>query len=215
MNTTIPTAETSTEIPFLPLSDADRAHLIENKGTFENGYDGDGVAAVLREFESARLVCVWGSYDDMGYGGDSEFFGQAKFADVPGNGVTSGPWRQVHPDVWTYLSDPDSTIDPATIACLLAPTAEFARQDIDTLFSDGECNMAVKEETETCTVDDCDESLDDGEGFDGYCGNHADKIEGHNHGAHRPLGETDDEGDETTGPDDECPNCDGANITWG
>lgn len=28
-----------------------------------------------------------------------------------------------------------------------------------------------------CVAEGCDEPLDDGEGFDGYCGNHADVLE--------------------------------------
>lgn len=70
------------------------------------------------------------------------------------------------------------------------------------------------EDEETCIADDCDESLDDGEGFDGYCGTHADKIEGHNTGQHRVSG-FDDDGDPASGPDPECPNCNGAGVTWG
>lgn len=37
---------------------------------------------------------------------------------------------------------------------------------------------------ETCAADDCDDDLSDGEGYDGYCGTHADLIEAHESGAH-------------------------------
>lgn len=235
MNTqnTATTATTATdEIEMIPLSPADVAHLIDNQGMFVNGYDDDAINSVLGNFETARLVCLWAYYDDYGYGGDSEFFGVAKVADpaythLHANATKDeGPWRQVHPDVWSYLSDPDSDIDPANIPCLLVATTEHAPQNINDLGGDGFANVATENKTETdedddeddeetCVDDDCDESLEDGEGFDGYCGNHADKIEGHNEGRHRPVGEKDDEGDDANGPDDECPNCGGAGIVWG
>lgn len=33
---------------------------------------------------------------------------------------------------------------------------------------------------DVCDVDGCTNSLDDGEGFDGYCGEHADHLENMN-----------------------------------
>ena len=80
-------------------------------------------------------------------------------------------------------------------------------------FAVGEDDRTPDEE-ETCIADDCDESLNDGEGYDGYCGTHADKIEGHNEGQHRVSG-FDDNGDPANGPDADCPNCNGAGVTWG
>lgn len=58
---------------------------------------------------------------------------------------------------------------------------------------------------DVCVVEDCGESLNDGEGFDGYCGTHADKIESHSEGYHQAA-----EG----GPDADCPNCNGAGVVW-
>lgn len=37
--------------------------------------------------------------------------------------------------------------------------------------------QAAGDDDDTCAEDDCDASLDDGEGYDGYCGNHADQRE--------------------------------------
>lgn len=51
------------------------------------------------------------------------------------------------------------------------------------------------EEVEECAAPDCEESLDDGEGWNGFCGHHADLIANHEEGDH----------DGTTSPD--CPEC--------
>jgi hypothetical protein len=53
------------------------------------------------------------------------------------------------------------------------------------------------EEDDVCRFEDCEESLDDGEGWDGYCGNHADKVYGHEQ-------DRDDE-DIVHDCDEECP----------
>lgn len=125
---------------------------------------------------------------------------------------TTGPWRRIHPDVWRYLSDPDTDIDPEQIPSLL-DTGEHAVFEDQDIADKGFIQNEDEDDEDECT--ECGESLDDGEGYDGYCGGCADKIENHNQGGHRPLGETDDEGDDATGPDDECPNCNGAGIVWG
>lgn len=227
---TAPTAPVGVSI--IALTEADVAHLIEHKGTFEDGYDDAAISSVLDGFETARLVCVWDYHDDYGYGGNSEFFGVTKVPDpaythmYPNATKDEGPWRQVHPDVWAFLSDPDSDIDPATIPCLLVSTTEYAPQNINDLPGDGFANVAIENKTdsddsdndddeEICVGDDCEESLEDNEGYDDYCGTCTDKIENHNLGKHRPIGETDDDGDDSEGPDDECPNCKGAAVVWG
>lgn len=46
----------------------------------------------------------------------------------------------------------------------------------------------------------CHSSLDDGEGFDGFCGNCADLIESHLSGGHEDRGE--------------CPSCNGIEVVW-
>ena len=51
---------------------------------------------------------------------------------------------------------------------------------------------------DVCAVEDCDERLDDGEGYGGYCGHHADLIESHREGSHLDV---------RRGPSPDCPTC--------
>lgn len=54
---------------------------------------------------------------------------------------------------------------------------------------------------ETCAAEDCNDTLDDGEGYDGYCGYHADLIESHHAGEHATHIASD------SGANDDCPEC--------
>jgi hypothetical protein len=205
----------------VPLAESDIDLLREHKGWFENGYDNRDAMKVLDCFQSADMVVTWEYLDDGSEAGCSEFIGMeyvtvGTYESGMPRVETTGPWRRIHPDVWTYLSDPECDIDPATIPSLL-DTGEFAVFEDQDIADKGFIQNPDEDEDdeEVCIDDDCDEPLDDGEGFDGYCGTHADKIERHNNGGHRPLGKTDDDGDEAIGTDDECPNCKGAGVVWG
>lgn len=184
-------------MPPAALTPRDVEHLVEHKGVFENGYDQDDVNRVLSNFEAARLVCTWDTHDDLGYGGDSEFVGIAKQdlgVTAHGHHATTdaGVWRRIHPQVWEYLSDPDSDLDPESIPSLLADEP-FERQDIDDLPGDGWCNIAYETDGEECTH--CGGPTDDGEGWDGYCGTCEDLRTQH-------------DADEHAGrPDEDCPDC--------
>jgi hypothetical protein len=48
----------------------------------------------------------------------------------------------------------------------------------------------------------CGEPNDNGEGYDGFCGNCADRIEVHNDGNH------------ADGKREDCPNCEGMDVQW-
>lgn len=201
-----------------PLTPRDVAHLIEHKGCFEDGYDDDTINKVLGGFESANLVCVWDYFDDAGYGGNSEIvgIGQAPIGPTAQGDrawVDVGTWRRLHPDTWAFLSDPETDIDPESIPSLLDTNGDFAVyeiQNIDELPGDGFRNVAAEyddtDSTEADACTHCGEALDDGEGCDGYCGTCADLIEQHN--------DTDDEDSGHATPERDCPNCNGARVTW-
>lgn len=184
----------------VPLTARDVEHLRQNKGVFENGYDAADADRILSGFQSARLDVFWEYEDEYGFGGHSEFAG------VPAGATNAslGDYRTIHPDVWHYLSDPDSDVDPATVPSLLANEPAGINTGEIYCFSVGmgtQWAYRVARSDDTCAC--CESRLDDGEGHDGYCGECADLIEQHN-------------ADEHTGGNriDDCPNCSGANITW-
>ena len=68
------------------------------------------------------------------------------------------------------------------------PTAEGYRivdaerhRTLDTAATHQEAEDALQDwlDENVCVDANCDEPLDDGEGFDGYCGHHADVLESH------------------------------------
>lgn len=201
----------------VPLTPEDVEVLRQNKGWFENGYDNRDAEKVLECFTAADLAVTWEYLDDGDHAGCSEFIGmESVIVGYHDNGLSRresvGPWRRIHPDVWTYLSDPDTDIDPEQIPSLLdtGEHAVFEDQDIaDKGFIQNEDDDDDEDECYHCG-----ESLDDGNGYDGYCGDCADRIEGHNTGNHRPVGERNDDGDEANGFQSDCPNCLGAGIVW-
>lgn len=207
-------SDTPTALNPVPLTSEDIEVLRQNKGWFEDGYDNHDAMKVLECFTAADMVVTWEYLDDGDHAGCSEFIGLERVVtgmSERGYPLTqsTGPWRRIHPDVWTYLSDPDTDIDPAQIPSLLdtGEHAIFEDQDI------ADKGFIQNEDDEDECVH-CGESLDDGEGYDGYCGNCADRIEGHNVGNHRPVGKHNDDGDEANGHQDDCPNCLGAGIVW-
>lgn len=215
-----PTDTAAPDLSPVPLTESDIDLLREHKGWFEDGYDNRDAMKVLECFEAATMVVTWEHLDDGDEAGCSEFIGMERtpvgttahghraFADA-------GVWRRIHPDVWTYLYDPECDINPEQIPSLL-DTGEFAVFEDQDIADKGFIqNPDEDDDEETCIADNCDESLDDDEGYDGYCGSCADKIENHNTGGHREVGTDDDEGDPATGADTECPNCEGAGIVWG
>lgn len=208
------TSQSSQSLNAVPLTAEDIEVLRQNKGWFENGYDNNDATKVLECFKAADLAVTWEYLDDGDHAGCSEFIGKETIVTgMSEHGYplrnTVGPWRRIHPDVWTYLSDPDTDIDPTSIPSLLdlGEHAVFEDQDIaDKGFIQ---NPAGDDE-----CDYCGESLDDNEGYDGYCGTCTDKVENHNTGQHRLEGEQDDEGEDATGADADCPNCNGMAISW-
>ena len=57
------------------------------------------------------------------------------------------------------------------------------RRTLDTAATHAEAEDALQAwlDENVCADANCDEPLDDGEGFDGYCGNHADILESQGH----------------------------------
>ena len=78
----------------------------------------------------------------------------------------------------------------------LGPVCEICGDATDEKDSHGTLMCSDCQDEDTCDADGCTGSLSDGEGYDGYCGTHADKVENHNEGQHA--------GD---GRDAECPEC--------
>lgn len=171
-----PQAPTQVTMSPAPLSDRDRAVLVEWRGQYVHGYDSDDINRLFAEFDSATVVCVWATFDDYGYGGDSEFAGWARVPDPDGNGTTSavqGPMRQVHPQVVAMLSDPECPIDPNTIPSLLSDE----KLDVEPAMYEL-CNMALEnDQVDTCA--ECGQQFElDGDGYDGLCPGCADKVHG-------------------------------------
>lgn len=65
------------------------------------------------------------------------------------------------------------------------------------------CLDCQEDEDTTCRAEGCDEDSTGGEGYDGFCGNCADILYGHEQGAHQPGGSDDGDG----GPRKDCPAC--------
>lgn len=134
----------------VPLTATDIETLRENRGRFTLGYDSADINRVLSVFESARLVCVWDYFDDYGYAGNSDFAGQPLLGSRSSGPYGAGcavarygqTWLRVHPDVWRYLSEQDSDVDPTAIPSLLTEEP-FEVQNIDDLGGDGFANVAV------------------------------------------------------------------------
>lgn len=61
----------------------------------------------------------------------------------------------------------------------------------------------LDDEDERCRAESCDDDLSDLEGYNGFCGNHADLIHAHDEGSHAVSEE---------GPQADCPVCRGENV---
>jgi hypothetical protein len=164
--------------------------LAEHRGRFVEGYDSEDIERFADQFTSVEVACTWEYIDSDGFGGDSEIL----FREV-GADSTFGPWCRPSEDVHNLLFEADSDVDPESIASIVGERCETQELDEDDKFPGG-VNFARRDDIERCAHDECDESLDDGEGWNGYCGTHADKIENHNEGDHEET------------PDDDCPECD-------
>lgn len=112
--TTLPPAPSIRTFPDVPLTPRDVEVLRENKGCFQDGYTPEDADKVLSQFESAQLDVFWEYHDDLGMGGDSFFAG------FPRGKASLADYREIHPQAWEYLYDPESEIDPAQIPSLLA-----------------------------------------------------------------------------------------------
>jgi hypothetical protein len=125
----------------VPLSASDVEVLTVHKGLFAQGHADDDINAVLAEFTGARLVCVWDYHDEWGFGGNSEIIGRPITATGQG-----GEWRRLSSEVTEFLYDPESDLDPESIASLLDTEGTFAiyeTQDIDALDGDDKHNVTL------------------------------------------------------------------------
>lgn len=191
------------DLPDVPPNPFEVEHLREWAGDIVDGYDERKVNSLAAPFTTIRLVCVWDRYDADGTGGNSEFIGRAL---DPGSRDEVGPWRVLHPDVYAYLmGEPapgDNTSGAATVeggspagfVSLLGATWGTGEAPA-VEWEDGFGNVALLDDYEQCAHDGCSGSLDDGEGYDGYCGGCADLISVH------------DDGEHDDAPDTDCPTC--------
>ena len=181
-------SETVAQIPPVVLSLSDVAHLTAHKGVFEEGYDDEDALRVLSSFTDVNLILMWDYHDSDGFGGGVEILGRAT--------GDNEPWRALHPGVLRYLTDPDCLLDPATIPSLLEGVAAPGQESLGNL-DDGTQTAREYEAVEECAADDCDDDMTDNEGYDGFCGTHADLIAQH------------DDGEHPDGLNSECPDCGG------
>lgn len=162
--------------------------LVEHRGSFEDGYDDEDITYFASGFKSVEFGCVWEYRDASGCGGDSEIV----VREVLSDDGSRGPWCRPDADTYEFLTNKDSDTDPESIKSFIGEPYDGA--DPESLNVINPYNFATTDE-ELCRADECDESLDDGEGYDGYCGTHADKVANHEEGAHEEA------------PDDDCPEC--------
>jgi hypothetical protein len=173
--------------------------LTDFRGAFVNGYSEDDIEDLAQNLETIDLVCQWDVYDDYGYGGDSTILVRDR-NDSPGSG-----WHIISGALYDHLFSPEEG-GPLTAENLhvFDPRLKVLNQDIQAAMTrvDGANHAASADDTaEACSF--CEASLDDGEGYDGYCGACADLIEAHNEGEHASYAR-----------DADCPNCNGADVTW-
>ncbi|KQP63132.1 hypothetical protein [Nocardioides sp. Leaf285] len=182
-----------------PMTPRDVETLSANRGVFAEGYTPEDAASVLSRFESADLRVFWDYADGDGLGGDSFFAGFARASRASGPyGVGravpyEAPFSQyahISDQAWEYLSDPDCDLDPEAIPSLLGNehaainVGEIYSHDVGASTQYSFANHLDDEGEERCREDGCDKDPDSGDGWDGYCGIHADLIERHDAGEH-------------------------------
>lgn len=95
----------------------DLATFADAKATLENGYDEDTIESLFADLSTAEFVCLWGYYDDYGFGGDSEILGR----EISPDG-SHGPWKPIHASLWAFLFEPEDPIDIDEVPALLSET---------------------------------------------------------------------------------------------
>lgn len=177
------------------LTPSDIETLRGHKGALRGSYTARQATAVLSLFESAHLSVYWDVYD----GHIGELDGDPLIVGTPACEGDFEHWRTRALDgrVLAYLTDPDSDEDPATFQTLL--DARHLQPNVGEIYTfdiDGMRQHAFSLAGEdVCANPSCNESLDDGQRWDGYCGHHSDLIYQHEQGEH--------EGAERP----ECPEC--------
>lgn len=162
--------------PSEPLTPWDATVLAENRGVLQDGYDDYDINRLFGQFESANLQVIWDYKDSEGFGGSSEIVGMALVPtsdplEAHANGRRlAGSVRDLHPDVWEYLTDPECDIDPERIPSLLSDVVSEAGdpdRDLFDLPGDGQHNLTVHVKDEPCSH--CGNPVDES-GEDDYCG---------------------------------------------
>lgn len=120
--------------------DRDVDYLADMHGRLREGYTDETIEALASNLCTVELYCAWEHYDAYGFGGNSEIIGRP----VRPNGTT-GPLLRLHPDVWDYLTDPDSIADLTALESLLDPTDEFETQDFEEFSMQESANLAYEQ----------------------------------------------------------------------
>lgn len=124
-----------------PATPADLNHLAPYAGAFQDGYDEVDIDTVLSGITGAELVCVWEGRDECGPHGHSQIIGR----------VGEGPWRELHPDLWDYLTNPGATLPQAPP--LLSATLYHA-QDVHSWDQIGSHNRVMDTPAGTLSLED-------------------------------------------------------------
>lgn len=101
--------------------------LCEYRSTFVDGYTDDDIDYVLTRITRAtgvRLVCVWNTYDDAGFGGDSQLYVHGDGEDVHELGGYLEAWLGCEP------TDADMPADPGDPREWQGPRAHFTLADL-------------------------------------------------------------------------------------
>lgn len=177
--------DTATDQPLpSPAFGNDLAMLTDERGRFENGYDSADISQFAARFESVDFGVVWDEYSTSdGYIGDSEFVVRER---------PDGKWMRLHADASAFLICPDEA--PADLSHLTSLASDQPAYEVSGAIMHDEVNFASRSD-DICRADGCFEDLDDGNGWDGWCGHHADIVSGH------------EDGDHKSAPRDDCPEC--------
>ncbi|MFS0885183.1 hypothetical protein [Aeromicrobium sp. 179-A 4D2 NHS] len=150
------------------------AAIEENRGRFENGYDDIDISDFAAEVDGVQFAALWDEYDiDDGYRGDSKFI----VRETP-----DGPWHELHDTATGYLLGlDDAPADLTGLDTLSSDRVVF--QYTSAAMMDDRGNFAEQAD-DVCRTSGCFELTDDGQGWDGYCGNCADIVSEHEEGDH-------------------------------
>ncbi len=192
-----------------PLTPRDVETLTAKPWRLRRGLHPRGRSQRPEPLRVRHLRVFWDYADGDGLGGDSFFAGFARTSRASGpHGVGravayEAPFSQyahISDQAWEYLSDPDCDLDPESIPSLLGNehaainVGEIYSHDVGASTQYSFANHLDDEARRSAVArTGCDEDLDDGEGWNGYCGTHADLVDQHDEGEHdgdnaRPRG---------------------------